>query len=89
MNHRRSVDGVDGVDHWGAVVDDLAALSDGGLGGEDGHAVYHRGGVDRGDHWGLVSDQEAGCGGGASQDGGEGNLCRKRIKIESKASEIR
>lgn len=59
---------VHGVDDGAAVVDDLAALSDGRLGADDGD------GVDRVDDWGLVGEEDARSGGGASQESGEGDL---------------
>jgi hypothetical protein len=71
------------MDYWGsmnssderaAVVDDLATLGDGGLGADYGDgSVDHWGRVD-GVHHGSVGDEEAGSGGGASQDSGEDNL---------------
>lgn len=70
VNHWCSLNHGDGsyvVNHRGSVVDELAALGDGGLGGHD---WYDRGCVDCGYH-GLMGHQETRGGGGAGQKSGE------------------
>lgn len=79
-----------GLNHnWGnhsSVVDDLAALGDGGLSAHQRYSgVDHWCGVDSGHDWGLVSQEEAGGGGGASQESGEDNLKVEKNRLKPTA----
>ncbi|CAB3227466.1 unnamed protein product [Arctia plantaginis] len=70
------MDSVDGV-NWRAMVYNLAALSDGGLGTDHRDGVNHR----RGNvsNHGLVGYKDSRGGSSAGQEGGESNLERKQI----------
>lgn len=75
-------DGVDGMNlvYGRSMVDDLAALGDGGFGADDWNSVDnwgsvdHRGSVDRSHYWGLMGQEKAGVGSRAGDDSSEYQL---------------
>ncbi|CAH2085148.1 unnamed protein product [Euphydryas editha] len=87
FNNWDSSNGVDSV-YWRAMVDNLAALGDGGLGADDWHggvdnrcSVDHGGSVNCSHYWGLMGQEKAGAGSRAGEDGSEYQLKKSTIVL--------